>query len=280
VLLVLSLVLFFISARLLGANSSYNEAIAKTKTSNNYNEIVAPLDQAIQEHPNHPDYILTGGLSKINLLLQVYNQTKDEKFFTEAQTLLTSLQHSEPHNRLVAYQQLNFLQSKGTLPEALDWVNTQLPNYPWYIDMYESKIALSVELGNEARSQKNYQSTDTYWNQALETYNTVLQKIESLKNLPKGQEQGRAFDVTPKIAVNIGEIYFMRGDYAKAAPLLKSHLTDNLDDQLNKVIVRWYLASLKKQGQDDQALYDKLIAKDPKEKENIDTLLATNFFAK
>jgi O-antigen ligase len=276
VLLVLAFVMFIISTRLLGANNAYQHSIEVAKTSNNYNEIVEPLDEAIKQHPNHPDYVLTGQISKIGLLLQVYNQTKNEQFFTDAQNLLNALEKAEPHNRLVAYQQLNFLQSKGKLQEALDWANQQLTNYPWYIDMYESKIALSVQLGNQAREQNNLKATDSYFTQALETYNVILQRIESLKNLPKGQEQGRPFEITPVIALNIGEVYYMRGDYAAASALMKSRVTDNMNDQLNRTLARWYLASLQKQGLNDQALYDKLIAKDPNEKTNIATLLATN----
>ncbi|KIL38717.1 hypothetical protein SD70_24625 [Gordoniibacillus kamchatkensis] len=281
-LLVLSVVMFIISTRLLSANNSYLHALDLSKTSQNYNEIVAPIDQALKLHPNHPDYLLTGPLSKIGMQVQIYRQdpNKYKQFFDDAQNELNTLEKAEPHNRIVALQQLNFLQSSGKLQEALDWANKQLPNYPWYIDMYESKISLSVELGNRARTEKNVQATDSYFTQALETYNTILQRIDSLKNLPKGQEQGRPFDVTPSIAVNIGEIYYMRGDYVTASALMKPHVTDNMNDQLNRTLVRWYLASLQKQGQNDQALYDKLIAKDANEQTNIASILATNFQTK
>jgi O-antigen ligase len=285
-LLVLSVVLFVISTRLLAANNSFQQAVALTKTSQNYNEIIAPLDQAIKLHPNHPDYVLTGQtpdgrtFSKISLLIQMYNQTKNEQYFTDAQNLLSSLEKAEPHNRLVVYQQLNFLQVKGKLPEALAWATQQLPNYPWYIDLYESKITLSVELGNQARTKGDMKTTDTYFTEAVNTYNKILQQIDSLKNLPKGQEQGRPFEVSPTIAVNIGEVDYMRGDYAAASALMKAHLSGNMDDQLNKTLARWYLAALQKQGQNDQAVYNQLIAKDPKEKDNIAAIVATNYAVK
>jgi tetratricopeptide (TPR) repeat protein len=286
VLLVLSVVLFIISTRLLAANNYYRHAIELTKTSHNYNEIVAPLNQAIKLHPNHPDYVLTGqtpdgrSFSKIALLVQMYDQTKNEQYFTDAQNLLNALEKVEPHNRLIAYQQLNFLQVKGKLPEALAWASQQLSDYPWYIEMYESKITLSVQLGNQARTKGDMKSMDAYFTEAVDTYNKVLQQIESLKNLPKGQEQGRPFEVTPLIAMNIGEVYYMRGDYAAAATLMKAHLSANMDDQLNKTMARWYLAALQKQGQNDQNVYNQLIAKDPQEKDNIASIVKTNYAVK
>ncbi|MNG41746.1 hypothetical protein D3C84_1311320 [compost metagenome] len=50
-----------------------------------------------------------------------------------------------------------------------------------------------------------------------------------------------------------------------------------MDDQVNRLLIRWYLAVLQKQGTPDQALMNKLIAKDPAEKQNIDAIVATNF---
>jgi Flp pilus assembly protein TadD len=97
----------------------------------------------------------------------------------------------------------------------------------------------------------------------LATYKDVLTRIDSLKNLPKEQMQGREFAVTPSMALNIGQISYMRGDYKGAIALIQPHITENMDDQVNRLLVRWYLAILQKQGTPDQALMNKLIAKDP-----------------
>jgi O-antigen ligase len=282
-LAVLSIVMFFISAQLVSANSSYNQALEVVKKSQDYNTIVAPLDKAISLHPAHPDYLLTGQLSRIGILLQVYNQmktqdpTKSEPFFNQAQDLTDQLLKKEPHNRMVALQELNMLLIKGKQQEALDWSNAQIPNYPWYIDLYEKSISLNIELANQAREKNNAQDFNKKLDSALATYNEVLQRIESLKNLPKGQLQGREFAITPSIALNVGQVNYMRGDYAAAVNMIKPYLSDQLDDQTNRLLARWYLAALQKQGSNDQAWMDKLIAKDPKEKQVIDSIITTNF---
>lgn len=286
VLAVLSIVMFYISAQLVSANSSYKQTLEIVKKSQDYNQIVAPLDQAISLHPAHPDYLLTGQVSRIGILLQVSNQMqkedpkKGEAFFNQAQDLLNQLLKKEPHNRMVAMQQLNMLLIKGNKQEALEWSNTQIPNYPWYIEMYEKSMSLNIDLANQAREKNNTQEYNTRLDNALATYKDVLARVDSLKNLPKEQLQGRPFAVTPSIALNAGQISYMRGDYAGAAATIQPHITENLDDQPNRVLIRWYLAALQKQGAKDQVLLDKLIAKDPAEKQSIDAIITTNFQVK
>lgn len=286
---VLSLVMFFISAQLLSANSSYKETLDVIKTSKDYNQIIKPLDKAIANHPAHPDYLLTGQVSRIGILLQVYSQTqkenpndpkKSEPFFKQAQDFMSQLLKKEPHNRIVAMQQLNMLLLKGKQLDALNWSNEQIPNYPWYMDMYEKSISLNVDLAGQANMKGNAQEFNTRLDNALATYNDVLARIDSLKNLPKEQSQGREFAVTPTMALNMGQISYMRGDYKGAVALIQPRITDNMDDQMNRLLIRWYLAILQKQGSQNNELMNKLIAKDPAEKQNIDAILASVFPAK
>ncbi|NOV00279.1 O-antigen ligase family protein [Paenibacillus planticolens] len=282
-LAILSVVMFYISAQLVSANSSYQQTLEVVKTSQDYSQIIKPLDNAISLHPAHPDYLLTGQISRIGILLQVYNQTlkedskRAEGFFNQAQDLMNQLLKKEPHNRMVAMQQLNMLLLKGKHQEALDWSNAQIPNYPWYTEMYEKSMALNIELANQANSKNNTQEYNKRLDDALATYKEVLARVDSLKDLPKEQAQGREFAVTPNMALNVGQISYMRGDYASAASTIQPYITDQLDNQSNRVLIRWYLAALQKQSKNDQALMDKLIAKDPAEKQNIEAILATNF---
>ncbi|MDR6878746.1 O-antigen ligase family protein [Bacillus sp. 3255] len=282
-LAVLSIVMFYISAQLVSANSSYKQTLQVIKTSQDYNTIVKPLDEAISLHPAHPDYVLTGQVSRIGILLQVYNQmqkedpAKAEPFFTQAQDLLNQLLAKEPHNRIAAMQQLNMYLIKGKHQEALDWSNAQIPNYPWYTEMYEKSISLNIDLANQASAKNNIQEYKSRLDSALATYQQVLDRVESLKNLPKEQAQGREFAVTPNMALYVGQINYMRGDYAAAAATIQPHIKDNLDDQTNRGLIRWYLAALQKDGKQDQALLNNLIAKDPAEKQNIEAIVATNF---
>jgi tetratricopeptide (TPR) repeat protein len=278
-LLILSITVFFISVRLLSANGSYNESLQIINTSKDFNQIITPLDSALKLHPDHPDYLLPTRLfpGKVGILLSVYNQTKDEKYYAEAQTLLNELKIKEPYNRQLLNEQIAAYRVKNQLAEASKLVSENLSNYPWIISVYEESIALNVELGIQANTNKNAQVRDQNWQTALDTYNKVLEGNKALASLPKEQDQGQPFNVTNKIALGISQIKYYQGDYTAAANLLKPFLSNQVDDQVNRSInssvERWYFAATSKLKTPDQAIYDKLIAKDPNEKQQIEALL-------
>ncbi|TDG00147.1 O-antigen ligase family protein [Paenibacillus piri] len=281
VMLLLAIVMFFFSARLLSANHSFTAFINMLETNQNYDELAVPLNKAIELTPNHPDYVVGyfNGSSfipgKASILDQLYTQTKNEPFFTESESLINALKRKEPHNRAVLMEQLTHYQMKGQLQQALSLVNSELPNYPWQIGLYEISISLSSDLGNQARQNGNRQEMDNYYNGALSLHQTVLNRMEELKSLPKEQNQGQEFNVTSKMAYALGQIYFNRGEFKQASDTLKPAISDQMDDPLNLATIRYYLASLSKQNQSDPALYDKLIAKDPNEKQQIEALVSS-----
>lgn len=271
-LLVLSITMFFISVRILSANSSFAETKEISAKSNDYIEVIKPLNEAINLHPNHPSYVL----QKVAIQFQVYNQTKNEQFFTEAQGLLAELQKAEPYNRQLVAQQINAYKIKGQIKEASDYAAAQIPNFPWDITLYEESMALRAQLFNQAKTEKNPQTMDANRKAAAELLNAIMVKMKELEALPKEQGQGRVFNVTPNIALSWSQIEYLHGDYAAASNQLKAYVNDQFDNAANRMIARWYLAALQKQNQNDTALYEKLIAKDPKEKDEIQGLLSVD----
>ncbi|UUZ83039.1 O-antigen ligase family protein [Paenibacillus sp. P26] len=273
VLLVLSLVLFFNAVQALTANSLFSNAMAAANSNKNITEIFAPLDKALKRRPEHPDY---AGY-KIDILLQAYNQTKDDNWYNQAMALIKETRAKEPNNRNLLEKEIMALNAKNQIPQALELVTKEIANYPWDITLYEDNISMNFNLGNDADAAKNTQARDQYYNAAFETYNKVQERVKLLASLPKEQMQGRDFGLTKNMGFALGQIDYMRGKYAEAESFLKFGLTDQFDDQVNKQMTRWYLADLQKQGKNDQALYDKLIAKDPKEKDQIAALLNAKF---
>jgi tetratricopeptide (TPR) repeat protein len=280
-LLLLSIVLFIFSVKSLSSNSAFITFQKMLATNPSYNELVVPIDRAIQLSPNDPDYIIgyssgTGHVpGKVTVLDQLYSQTKDGKYLAESENLIASLKQKEPHNRGVVSAQFNHFLIRGQVQEALALINSELPNFPWQIDLYEKSMTLAADLGSQAKAQGNLKEMETYTNGALEAYKNVLYRIELLKNLPKEQNQGQQFDVTKQISFAMGEVYFMRGDYGKSVELLKPIVSDQMDDQQNRVAARYYLAALNMQKQNDSALYDMLVAQDPSEKQQILALIAS-----
>jgi hypothetical protein len=275
-MLVLSLVMFVISVRLLAGNTAFKQAEQLVQEQKPLDQVMERLDQALSMATNHPDYTLY----KVGLLQSAYTQTKDEKYFNQASAITDSLIQAEPHNRYALNNKYNFLVQKGKLTDALKLINENVPNFVWDINMYDKQIALDFELGNQARMQKNYTAMDSYWGQCLEIYNTVLEKMKQLSTLPKEISQGRPFYVTPNISFAIGQIDYIHENYASASDILKQGITDQWNDPVNRNIASWYLAALQKQGKSDQAMYDKLVAADPNQKGQIQTLVNAVFLTK
>jgi hypothetical protein len=60
-----------------------------------------------------------------------------------------------------------------------------------------------------------------------------------------------------------GLVHFNGGRYQEAVNIMQPGLPENLDTDVNKDIALYYLAAIRKLGQDDIELYDKLKAADP-----------------
>ncbi|MCS7464260.1 O-antigen ligase family protein [Paenibacillus doosanensis] len=276
VLLVLSIVMFFISTQNLNANSLFSSAVANASGNKPINEVFNTVDKALKIHPNQPDY----SIYKINILMQGYQQTKDEQYYTLLMDQINQLKQTEPHNRYLIDQELQAYLLKDQLTQAHDLARSQISNFPWDITLYEKVISYDLGLSEQARAQHNEALMTQYWNDAFDIHNMVLAKMKDLESLPKAQVQGREFDVTKTMAFNLGQIEYIRGQYASATEYLKMYVNDQFNDEMEQDIARWYLASLQKQNKNDQALYDKLIAKHPDEKDEINKLANATFSVK
>lgn len=274
VLLLLSIFMFFSSTKMLSANSNFQAAISLAQSNKSINEIFVPLNNALNQHPNHPDY----ASYKIDILLQAFSQTKDDKFYSQAVDLIQKTREKEPNNRALIDKEIYTLAIKDQLPKALELVNNEINNFPWDITLYEKSILMNYDLGTRAQSDKAL--AEKYWNQAFVVYDKILEKSKDLESLPKEQLQGRPFGLTKNMAFTLGQIDFIHAKYASAESFLKFELSDQFNDQMNVEMARWYLASLQKQNKNDQALFDKLIAKDPKEKDEINKLVNATFSVK
>lgn len=271
VISLLAIVMFIFAQTSLSANASFKQArdMVQTQSSNDFNEIVTPINKALNLRANHPDYAQL----KVQLLQSVYLQNQQQQFYDEAQKLLDDTRAKEPYNFALTSLQIRQYELSNNKMEQLKFVEEQLTNYPWNMSLYDTAIQLNTVFGN---AQGGDPSSSPYYNAAIAAYDKILVQKQVIASLPKEQFQGRAFDITPTISLNIGQIYFKRGDYAKAAEVIKPSLTKDFNDATNLDLVRWYLASLQKQGSTDQALFDALIATDPNEKQLIDTIVNSN----
>ncbi|HEY4431647.1 MAG TPA: polymerase, partial [Paenibacillus sp.] len=132
----------------------------------------------------------------------------------------------------------------------------------WDMNWYDALISRSYELTEQARAGQDDASKLLYLKIGLQAYNQVV---------------GDLATPTPSIALNAGRIQLMSGQLQNAIGTLKTGLSDDYTNAMNREIARWYLAALTKTGGEDQTIYDKLIAADPAEAAQIEAIANSQF---
>ncbi|WP_159885971.1 O-antigen ligase family protein [Paenibacillus puerhi] len=270
-LALIAVIMFFTSVQLVNAHRNYRETNHMLSNGvTDFNQIIAPLNQALETRPTQPEYVQ----QKAAILFQVYDQTQDEKFYNEAVEIIDAAREKNPYDFGLTFQRIQSYLVKENTQAALDLATAEISNFRWKVVLYQTAIDLNTRLGLQAFDEKDQATQDKYWAQALQIYSQFDALKQTLANLPKEQAQGNAFSVTPQMGLSLGEIYFLQGKYDQAEAMLRLGLSDNFKEVFPRQLARWYLAALQKQGKNDQALYDKLIAADANEKNEIQQLLS------
>lgn len=267
------ILLLIVSVRFLQANQYAKEAKEVAQTSQSFEEIKAALDKDLAIRSTHSDSLLT----LASLYQQGFQQTQDEQFYTAGLELLQKGLQAEPYNKSMVKQLMQFYELKGDTEQAYALQKEYANNYIWDMDWYETLISRSFDLGYQALGQGDTAKKESYFTTGLNAYQHVVDGVEHLKTLPEGQLQGKPFELTPTMTLNAGKMKYMLNDSAGAAMILKGGIAEDLSDATNREIARWYLAALTKDGQQDQAVYDKLIAVAPNEANEIKQIAELSF---
>nr|WP_155608815.1 O-antigen ligase family protein [Paenibacillus timonensis] len=273
IMVVASLILIFMSIRNIQAAGAAAKGKELITTSTDFQEIKAPLDDALKKRSGQPDAVLY-----LSSLLQAgFDQTKDEAFYNQEQTLLMNALNKEPFNKDMYKQLIKLYQSKGEYDKAYTVYRGNADRYAYDMSWYENLIVQSYELGYQKLGEQDVAQKEQYFQTGLAAYQHVVHGVEHLKTLPKGQMQGNPFEITQPMVLNAGKMQFMVNEPAKAAEIFKVGIKDDLTDGMNREIARWYLAALQKTGANDQAVYDRLLQVDPSEKNSIEQLANLTF---
>lgn len=273
VMVVVSLIVVFTSIRYMQASQAALKGQSLMQTSSDYQEIKAPIDEALKKRSNHPDAVVG-----LNVLLKAaYEQTQDESFYNEDVTLLTNALKKDPFNKNMYNQLMSLYKLKGETDKAYLVLKDNADRYNYDQNWYEQLIAQSFELGYQSLGNQDVANKELYFNTGIQAYEHVVRGVEHLKTLPEGQLQGNPFAVTQSMVLNAGKMQYMMNKPAEAAEIFKQWLNQDLNDPTNREIARWYLAALQKNGGSDQAVYDQLIQIDPSEKDSINQLAELTF---
>lgn len=265
-----AVIVFVMSAIQFGANNKYALSLKNAAAQKPIQDVMTPLDEALKLDSSHPDYVAT----KVGFLTQLYQQNKDESLYNEAIRLLQEAKRHETNNKILYSQELQLYDLKNDQAKIFESVREGLEKFPWDNSLYESFATMNLML-YEQNKISNKALADTYADNVISAYNTVVQKVKHLESLPKGQMQGAPFELTPKITNSAAQVYFDKGNYAASEGLLKDFIQGNIEDVNIQLSIRLYLVSIMKQGKSDPDLYNRLIAKNPNEKDEIDKMLKT-----
>lgn len=264
-----SAILIIVGIRYITASNEVIKAEGLFKTSTNYNEIKAPLAKALSIRSGEPNAVLY----EASLDQSVFQQTKQDGFYTESLDLLTNTLRKEPYNQDLLNQLMSGYQANNQPDEAYKVLADNAYKFAWDINWYEKLISQSFELGYQALGQGDATQEKSFFNTGIAAYNHVVKGVEHLKTLPPGQMQGRPFSITSTIALNAGKMQYLSGQFKEAAATLKQGLTKDYKDAANQETATWYLAAVQKSGGDDKTVYNKLIKEAPGQEEQINNLM-------
>lgn len=279
VLAVLSLIVLVVSIRWTGGNQPYAQAYVQASQGLPYQEVIAPLDQALAIRPAHPSYFEL----KFRILSQIAPQVDDPQMYEEVNQLFEEFSEKEPHHKFLYALQANNFSNQRNFSAALS-VNTDGMNlFPWDIYFYERQLSILYELGNNARAENNSELTDSYWQEAFEVYNVVLDKRKELDAMPEAQLEGNPFYVTQRMYLHLGQIRFIQDNLPEALELLKAGQELPVDEEskgsqeIALFLTRWLLAVQLKLDQLDTDLYQSFVNTYPDEENEIQQLVNATF---
>lgn len=266
---IISILLLIYSVRYSIGNSRYIAAIQQGGS--DYYQISNALDRALDTHANHPFYVAT----KLELLNQAYNQTNDTQFYTEAKKILEEIKEDEPYNLLLLDREFSLFSSKRDMEQLENLISYQLSTFPWNVTHYERMITLKFELGYHARQEGSLSEGHKHWQQALDLYTEVQTKLDHIQTLSSYQQnESKEFFITPQIKLVTGKIHYLNQDFNEASKVLRTGMSGNITDQIEREITRWYIASLIKQGiADDTGMYKLLIEDEATEEYHIQQIV-------
>ncbi|MFM9280000.1 O-antigen ligase family protein [Paenibacillus jiagnxiensis] len=266
---IVAIILVFTGLRFIQSSNASMEARQVARTSQSFDQIQAAANEDLSIRPTHPDSLIL--LS--SLYQAAYKQTKDEQFYAADEDLLQRGLKAEPFNKSMTSNLMSHYQLKNDNEKAFEILQDKISNYKWDITWYSNLIQQAFTLGYQAREQSDTAKQQQYFEAGLNAYQQVLDGIAHINSLPKSIMIAKQFNVTPEIALNTGKIQFMSNKPAEAVATLQPLLNEDLSNATNKEIARYYVAATQKQGQVDQAWYDKLIQGDANEKQQVDDLV-------
>lgn len=267
ILIVISLAFGIATFVNISGHNAYNAAQASLNEKP-VQQTLEKLNTAINRggHPEYIDY-------KLQLLNQLYEKTYEEQYAIEAQQVLDKGIKSEPYYEKFIYRQIEL----NTLLKKDDSSVTVLENavekFPWEIDYYVELARTQFRRSIAALEQDDPQSAKQHLQFIIDLRDEVLAKAVELENLPDAQLQGRAFGLTAKLAMPIGQALFVFGDYEQAESYLALAWNPTFTDKQDTMAALYYSAALQKLNRPSEEVNAIIFAAFPDKQDEFMTVL-------
>jgi len=180
------------SQRLASHSIYFNALMEADRTSVDIEYLDDQIREALKNVPKHPFYLA----QRSNLMLQVYESTGDPHFLREAASSFEPLAAAEPNRKDVIMLRIRLLLAQGDRENALEAAESGLAMFPWDMTLYEQVFALHYALGSEAAQRGDEDTRRSHWEAILRWHDVIQARIEHLATLPKGQTQGKPFEMS------------------------------------------------------------------------------------
>ncbi|MFC5469660.1 O-antigen ligase family protein [Cohnella suwonensis] len=265
----LSIVLIITISNLFYANNQYTESIRRAQEKQSLDAILEPLVSGLKRVSGHPFL-----LERIaGYQLQAYEQTKDQQYIQTAQMYFDKLAATEPHFSNLVKGRYSLALQQGDKERGIEVLEEAITRYPYELSFYEQVIIDRYDLWNSANNDGVVAKSEDQAQRIFAWYEEVKSRVAKLNELPEAIVYIRPFEITSQMRLIVGQINFTNGKYENAAITLKDGIKDIIETNEDKVLVRLYLASLRKMGKDDLPLFQRLIETDPQEEYEVINLL-------
>lgn len=249
------------------------------------NQLERSSKAAVQNQPLlQVNQIIINGLKKdhghpvllqqiIAINYQAYEQTKEQKYLDIAQQYLLEMLRAEPNYRPAV--QINYLitSNKGDKSSAIRVMEEAIEKYPFEQNFYEQVMIDRLSDFSDALQANKVSEMKNVGIQIMDLYHKMVVQEKKVADLPDTISLIRTFTISNKARLAAGEVTFFQGDYMQAMNILKLGISEDLSLEENRFVARFYLAALRKQGLDDEDLYQRMIQSDSKEEDEINTLV-------
>jgi len=264
---IVSIVLVVFAAKWLYANNLFNQYTKAVDANQTYETMMGYLNGSLRQNPGQP--IVLNQAAALNY--QAYEQTQEQRFLDEAKRYLNKLVSREPNYQLGLY--LNYLVhvAAGDNDNALKLIMDVIEKNKYGQSYYEQAASILLKRWDEERKAAADRSQTE--EEIIRLYEQMVRLRAGIDALPDTVIVSKPFEVPNSVRAVAGQVYYFKGDYAQAEEVLKPGLKEDLSEQNDRYVARYYLASLRKQGKDDPELYEKLLQADQGEGAMLEQLL-------